>query len=36
MLDYSNVINNSKAFKIIELDAKSSRLSHAYMFVAED
>ncbi len=36
MLDYSNVINNSRAFKIIELDAESSRLSHAYMFVAED
>ncbi len=36
MLDYSNVITNSKAFKIIELDATSSRLSHAYMFVAED
>lgn len=36
MLDYLEVINNSNAFKIIELDGSSSRLSHAYMFVAED
>lgn len=36
MLDYNNIISNSKAFKIIELDAESSRLSHAYMFVSSD
>ena len=36
MLDYLKVSQNSKAFNIIELDAKSSRLSHAYMFVSED
>ncbi len=36
MLDYNNLISNSKAFKIIELDASSSRLSHAYMFISSD
>ena len=36
MLDYTNVINSSKAYKLIELDGSSSRLSHAYMFVSED
>ena len=36
MLDYSNKINSSKAFNMVELDAKGSRLSHAYMFVCED
>ena len=36
MLDYTNVIADSKAYQIIELDGSSSRLSHAYMFVSED
>lgn len=36
MLNYTEVINNSKALKIVELDGNSSRLSHAYMFVSED
>ncbi len=36
MLDYTQVITNSKAFKMIELDANSSRLSHAYLFVSDD
>jgi len=36
MLDYNSLILNSKAFKIVELDAKSSRISHAYMFVSQD
>ena len=36
MLDYTNVINDSNAFKMIELDAKGSRISHAYLFVCED
>ena len=36
MLDYSNFIKNSKAFSVIDLDAKGSRLSHAYLFVHKD
>ena len=36
MLNYSNIISNSKAFKMVELDASSSRLSHAYLFVSDD
>lgn len=36
MLDYNKLITDSKAFKIIELDGESSRLSHAYMFVSAD
>ena len=36
MLDYSNVIKNSKAYKTIDLDISRSRLSHAYLFVSAD
>lgn len=36
MLDYSKVIQNSKAFKTIDLDISRSRLSHAYLFVSTD
>lgn len=36
MLDYSKFIENSKAFLTIDLDAKGSRLSHAYLFVHKD
>ena len=36
MLDYNGLILNSNAFKIIELDSKSSRISHAYMFISQD
>ena len=36
MLDYNKFISQSKAFKIVELDSESSRLSHAYMFVSAD
>lgn len=36
MLDYSKVIQNSKAFKTIELDVSRSRLSHVYLFVSTD
>lgn len=36
MLDYSKVIQNSKAFQTIDLDTNRSRLSHAYLFVSTD
>ena len=36
MLDYSKVIENSNAFKTIELDISRSRLSHVYLFVSTD
>ena len=36
MLDYSKVIQNSNAFKTIELDISRSRLSHVYLFVSTD
>lgn len=36
MLNYSNVIESSKAFQTIELDISRSRLSHAYLFVSSD
>ena len=36
MLDYSKVIETSKAFKTIDLDISRSRLSHAYLFVSTD
>ena len=36
MLDYSKVIQNSKAFQTIDLDISRSRLSHAYLFVSAD
>lgn len=36
MLDYSNVIQSSKAFQTIDLDITRSRLSHAYLFVSAD
>ncbi len=36
MLDYSHVINKSKAFNTIELDISRSRLSHVYLFVNND
>ena len=36
MLDYSKVIQNSKAFKTIDLDISRSRLSHVYLFVNAD
>ncbi len=36
MLDYSKVIENSNAFKTIELDISRSRLSHVYLFVSAD
>lgn len=36
MLDYSSVINGSRAFQTIDLDVSRSRLSHAYLFVSSD
>lgn len=36
MLDYTQIINSSKAYKMIEQDMQSSRLSHAYLFVSSD
>ena len=36
MLNYENVINESKAYNIVNLDAKENRISHAYLFVSQD
>lgn len=36
MLDYKNVINDSKAKKIVDLDISENRISHAYLFVSQD
>lgn len=36
MLNYDEVVKNSKAFKMVELDLSGSRLSHAYLFVSKD
>lgn len=36
MLNYENVINNSKAYQIIDVDISQNRLSHAYMLVSVD
>lgn len=36
MLDYLSVIENSRAYKTIELDISRSRLSHVYFFVSAD
>lgn len=36
MLSYENVINQSKAFNMIKLDASENRISHAYLFVSQD
>ena len=36
MLNYAEVIKNSNAYKIIDIDIAQNRLSHAYMFVSVD
>ena len=36
MLDYENVISNSKAYNIIKMDISENRMSHAYLFVSVD
>lgn len=36
MLDYKNVIEKSKAYKVVDLDLSGSRLSHAYLFINAD
>ena len=36
MLSYENVINESKAYYTMNLDAKENRISHAYLFVSQD
>lgn len=36
MLSYENVINKSKAFGLINMDASENRVSHAYLFVSQD
>ena len=36
MLSYENVINKSKAFGLISMDASENRVSHAYLFVSQD
>lgn len=36
MLNYVEIIKNTAAYKMIELDTQSSRLSHAYFFVSKD
>ena len=36
MLDYSEVINSSNSFKVLNIDAKENRISHAYLFTNQD
>ena len=36
MLNYENVINNSNGHKLICMDIKMDRISHAYLFVSPD
>lgn len=36
MLNYDNIIKNSKAYQIIDVDISQNRLSHTYMFVSAD
>ncbi len=36
MLNYTEIIKSSRAYKIIDIDINQDRLSHAYMFVSVD
>lgn len=36
MIEYSDIIKQSKAYKIIEQDTKQNRLAHSYMLISED
>lgn len=36
MIEYSEIIKQSKAYKIVEQDVKQNRLAHSYMLVSED
>ncbi len=36
MLDYTKIIDLSKAFNMMQLDAKSGRSSHTYLFLSSD
>lgn len=36
MLDYSEVINSSNAYKILNIDTQENRISHAYLFINQD
>ncbi|MBQ8426063.1 MAG: hypothetical protein IJX17_08645 [Clostridia bacterium] len=36
MLDYKNVIKETNAYNIVNLDISENRISHAYLFVSQD
>ncbi len=36
MLDYTNVLLSSKAYKMVKVDIDNNRCSHAYLFVSQD
>lgn len=36
MIEYNDVIKESKAYKIVEQDAKQNRIAHSYMLISED
>ena len=36
MLDYSEVIDSSNSFRVLSIDAKENRISHAYLFTNQD